>query len=164
GGPNARAVRRRDARAAGRRPGAGRGPAAAPRRPGGPRAALPRPARRRLRARLGDRHRPHGHGRRRPGDVRGGPRRAAPARGRRRQPPGRGPPRDRRRLRTGRTRMIDRDSAKAHVEKATAQIREALGARGVDALLVTYPANVRYLTGFSSPKDASVLVLPDRVV
>jgi len=60
--------------------------------------------------------------------------------------------------------MIARDSAKAHVEKATAQIREALGARGVDALLVTYPANVRYLTGFSSPKDASVLVLPDRVV
>lgn len=41
-----------------------------------------------------------------------------------------------------------------------ATLRASLPAYGAEALLVTTPANVRYLSGFSSPDDASVLVLP----
>jgi len=60
--------------------------------------------------------------------------------------------------------MNTNEAAKAYVEQALVTLRGALRERGVDALYVTHPANVRYLTGFSSPKDASVLVLPDRAV
>jgi Xaa-Pro aminopeptidase len=35
---------------------------------------------------------------------------------------------------------------------------------GAEALLVTTPANVRYLSGFTSPEDGVVVVLPDRAV
>ena len=56
------------------------------------------------------------------------------------------------------------DAATAAVDEALGVLRAALAERGVDAMLVTYPANVRYLTGFSTPNDASVLVLPDRAV
>lgn len=41
-----------------------------------------------------------------------------------------------------------------------ASLRASLAALGADALLVTTPANVRYLSGFTSPEDGSVLVLP----
>ncbi len=41
-----------------------------------------------------------------------------------------------------------------------ATLRANLAAQGADALLVTTPANVRYLSDFTSPDDASVLVLP----
>jgi Xaa-Pro aminopeptidase len=40
-------------------------------------------------------------------------------------------------------------------------LREALAAAGADALVVTHPANVRYLSGFSSPEDGRVLVTGD---
>lgn len=40
-------------------------------------------------------------------------------------------------------------------------LRASVRAAGADALLVTSPPNVRYLTGFSSPEDGSVLVSPD---
>src|SRR5690606_19660910 len=53
---------------------------------------------------------------------------------------------------------------KTHVDTALENVRSAMSEHEVDALLVTYPPNVRYLTGFSSPEDASVLVLPDRAV
>lgn len=42
------------------------------------------------------------------------------------------------------------------LERVRARVREA----GAEALLVTDPANVRYLSGFSSPDDAVVLVTP----
>ncbi|HZJ10057.1 MAG TPA: Xaa-Pro peptidase family protein [Trueperaceae bacterium] len=51
-----------------------------------------------------------------------------------------------------------------HSGDKLAGIREALAGAGADALLVTEPANVRYLTSFSSPEDGAVLVLPDRAV
>ena len=35
---------------------------------------------------------------------------------------------------------------------------------GAEALLVTNPANIRYLSGFTSPEDAIVLILPRRAV
>lgn len=58
--------------------------------------------------------------------------------------------------------------AGAHPRDATAEllerVRAALTEQGLDALYVTQPANVRYLSHFSSPADASVLVLPDAAV
>jgi len=60
--------------------------------------------------------------------------------------------------------MTTSDTARANVSGALDVLRRAMKERGVDALYVTYPANVRYLTGFSTPKDASVLVLQDRAV
>lgn len=60
--------------------------------------------------------------------------------------------------------MTIADPAKAHVDEALDVLRGAMRERGVDAMLVTYPANVRYLTGFSSPEDATLLVLPDAAV
>jgi len=42
--------------------------------------------------------------------------------------------------------------------RALGTLREKLSSLGADALLVTHPANVRYLSGFSSPEDARVLV------
>ncbi len=60
--------------------------------------------------------------------------------------------------------MTITDTARDHVGAALDALRASLSERGVDAMLVTYPANVRYLTGFSSPGDASLLVLPDRAV
>lgn len=41
-------------------------------------------------------------------------------------------------------------------------LRRALTAAGAEALVVSDPANIRYLTGFSSPEDGTVLVLPER--
>src|SRR5690606_22918372 len=43
---------------------------------------------------------------------------------------------------------------KTHVDTALENVRSAMSEHEVDALLVTYPPNVRYLTGFSSPEDA----------
>lgn len=40
-------------------------------------------------------------------------------------------------------------------------LRSSVSGYGAEALLVTTPANVRYLSGFTSPDDAVVLVLPD---
>lgn len=40
-------------------------------------------------------------------------------------------------------------------------IRNDIEAAGAAALLVSAPASVRYLTGFTSPEDGKVLVLPD---
>ncbi len=54
--------------------------------------------------------------------------------------------------------------SKTHVDATLEQVRSAMKQHDVEALLVTYPPNVRYLSGFSSPDDASVLVLPDRAV
>lgn len=54
--------------------------------------------------------------------------------------------------------MLNRGTAqKDRVQKLDA-LREGLAETGADALLVTHPANVRYLSGFSSPEDARVLV------
>ncbi len=44
------------------------------------------------------------------------------------------------------------------------RLREDLAAAGAEALMVSKPANVRYLSNFSSPEDGTVLVLPDRAV
>ncbi len=43
-------------------------------------------------------------------------------------------------------------------------VRGKLAGLGADALLVTGPANVRYLSGFTSPEDGVVLVTSDRAV
>lgn len=43
------------------------------------------------------------------------------------------------------------------------ELRQRLRAAGADALLVTNPPNVRYLSGFSSPEDGAVLVGPNYV-
>jgi len=43
-------------------------------------------------------------------------------------------------------------------------LRTALVRHGADALLVTTPANVRYLSHFATPEDAVVLVTPERAV
>lgn len=42
-------------------------------------------------------------------------------------------------------------------------LREALAQLGADALLITSPANVRYLSGFSSPADARVLLTQEDI-
>lgn len=44
------------------------------------------------------------------------------------------------------------------------RLREAMSAAGAEALLVSQPANVRYLSGFSSPDDGTVLVTPERAL
>lgn len=41
------------------------------------------------------------------------------------------------------------------------KVRETFTKASADALLVTQPANVRWLTGFSSPEDGRVLLTPD---
>jgi Xaa-Pro aminopeptidase len=46
----------------------------------------------------------------------------------------------------------------SRLERRLAAARAALAELGADALLVTDPANVRYLSNFSTPKDARVLV------
>lgn len=62
---------------------------------------------------------------------------------------------------TGTTRF---DAAALHAQAAEAApalldaVRERLRDLDVDALLVTQPANVRYLSGFSSPEDAVVVL------
>lgn len=43
-------------------------------------------------------------------------------------------------------------------------LRRAVTEAGAEALLVTDPANVRYLSAFSSPEDGAVLVLPNRAL
>lgn len=43
-------------------------------------------------------------------------------------------------------------------------LRERVAQEGADALLVTHPANVRYLSGFTSPGDGRVLVTTERAV
>ena len=48
-------------------------------------------------------------------------------------------------------------------EARTTKVQESLGARAVDALLVTNLTNVLYLTGFSGT-NGQVLITPDRVV
>ncbi len=47
---------------------------------------------------------------------------------------------------------------KAVLETRLAHIREAFADTGAEALLVTQPANVRYLSGFRAPEDGRVLV------
>lgn len=46
----------------------------------------------------------------------------------------------------------------------TDRVREKVAATGADALLVTHPANVRYLSGFRAPEDGRVLVTADEAV
>lgn len=48
-------------------------------------------------------------------------------------------------------------------EARVAALREQFADAGIDALLVTTPANVRYLSNFSSPDDGMVLVSKDAV-
>ena len=43
-------------------------------------------------------------------------------------------------------------------------LRTAMAEAGAQALLVSDPANIRYLSGFSSPDDGTVLVLPERAI
>jgi Xaa-Pro aminopeptidase len=43
-------------------------------------------------------------------------------------------------------------------------LRQKISNANADALLVTQPANVRYLSGFTSPEDARVLVTPEKVL
>src|SRR5690606_15478372 len=90
---------------------------------------------------------------------------------RRRQPRRHGPPEHHRQRqpsgRPGHPRgehMTVTAPSKSHVDATLDAVRSALRQRGVDALLVTYPPNVRYLSGFSSPEDASVLVLREEAV
>src|SRR5690606_39828252 len=42
--------------------------------------------------------------------------------------------------------------------------RRSIEAAGADALLVTTPANVRFLSGFGTPEDAAVLVTQDEAL
>ena len=49
-------------------------------------------------------------------------------------------------------------SAKTTFDERLNRLRERLVATGADALLVTTPANVRYLSDFGTPEDAYVLV------
>ncbi len=44
------------------------------------------------------------------------------------------------------------------------RVREALAESGAEALLVTYPANVRYLSGFRAPDDGRVFVTHEDAV
>ncbi|MDZ7705358.1 MAG: Xaa-Pro peptidase family protein [Trueperaceae bacterium] len=44
------------------------------------------------------------------------------------------------------------------------KLREQFEACEIDALLVTYPANVRYLSDFSTPTDGRVLITPDEAL
>ena len=59
------------------------------------------------------------------------------------------------------------DGAALHAEAAAAAVtlldaaRARIATVGADALLVTAPANVRYLSGFSTPADGRVLVTSD---
>jgi len=50
------------------------------------------------------------------------------------------------------------------LEAALNRVREALSESGAEALLVTHPANVRYLSGFRAPEDARVLVTHEEAV
>lgn len=50
------------------------------------------------------------------------------------------------------------------LDTALSRIREGLGDLGAEALLVTYPANVRYLSGFRAPEDGRVLVTFEEAV
>ncbi len=43
-------------------------------------------------------------------------------------------------------------------------LREKIAEANADALLVTQPANVRYLSGFTTPQDARILVTPEKVL
>ncbi len=49
----------------------------------------------------------------------------------------------------------------AHTREVLTDLREAIKAAGAQALLVTSPPNVRYLTGFSSPEDGRVVITAD---
>jgi Xaa-Pro aminopeptidase len=44
------------------------------------------------------------------------------------------------------------------------QLRQKIAKANADALLVTQPANVRYLSGFTSPEDARILITPEKVL
>jgi Xaa-Pro aminopeptidase len=43
-------------------------------------------------------------------------------------------------------------------------LRTKIANANADALLVTQPANVRYLSGFTSPEDARILITPEKVL
>jgi Xaa-Pro aminopeptidase len=43
-------------------------------------------------------------------------------------------------------------------------LRQSIAKHNADALLVTHPANVRYLSGFTSPQDARILVTLDKIL
>lgn len=51
-----------------------------------------------------------------------------------------------------------------HIQDVIKQIRAQLREEKVDALLVTTPENVRYLSGFTSPEDGRVLITPEQVM
>lgn len=50
------------------------------------------------------------------------------------------------------------------IDQRLRKLRERLEPTGAEALLVTSPANVRYLSGFGTPEDAVVLVKPSEAV
>lgn len=56
--------------------------------------------------------------------------------------------------------MSSDQSAQAEVRLRAEPLREAMRQAGVEALWVSRPENVRYLSGFSSPADGKLLVLP----
>lgn len=57
-----------------------------------------------------------------------------------------------------------KDRLSERLPEVLAGIRRKLGEAGADALLVTQPANVRYLSAFSTPKDGRVLVTQHEVL
>lgn len=60
----------------------------------------------------------------------------------------------------GRKNALDQD---LELQGRLAALRERLRSAGADAMLVTNPPNVRYLSAFSSPEDGAVLVTGDAV-
>ncbi len=59
---------------------------------------------------------------------------------------------------------MNQQSQRATIDARLGALRQSLQAAGAQALLVTSPPNVRYLSRFSSPEDGVVLVLPDSAV
>lgn len=58
--------------------------------------------------------------------------------------------------------MTTTPGAAAHVERLLDSLRGDVHTAGAEALLVSDPANIRYLSGFTSPEDAAVLVTAER--
>lgn len=54
-----------------------------------------------------------------------------------------------------------KEQLQEHLEARLATARETIRRASADALLVTTPANVRWLTGFSTPEDGRVLITGD---
>ncbi len=57
-----------------------------------------------------------------------------------------------------------REQLKGHLADRLAAARKAMNSASADALLITLPANVRWLSGFSTPEDGRVLITRDAAV